>query len=233
MSFENDEDEVERHESFGMVGFNRIHGGGKRRLFGSPLRDHASSVILRIHGAHRRHGLSEDKVFADKELIEIELTSMQFATLLTTLNVGDGVPCTIRHVGMKRLDPPPEEEIEVDRIRAGFSDRLTRFHKYIRKHRKRLEEIVAEGRPTKGAMKEFAAIFEQVEQEVASNWGFVVDQFEEATDRIANVAKAEVDAFVTGVVQRTGLEELKRVALAVNETKALPAKVKRVKAKGE
>lgn len=222
MSFEKENEIVDRHESYGMIGFSRIYGGGKRRLFGSSLRDHGSSMILRIHTAHRKHGLSEDRAFADDTLIEIELSSAQFATLLTTLNVGDGVPCTLKRFNGKKLEDPPDEEIEVDRIRNGFVDRLSRFRRYVGDHRRRAEALHKQGKATKGVIKEFVSILEQIEQEVDSNMPFVLDQFQEATERVVTTAKAEVEAFVTGVVERTGLEELKRTALRVHDVKELP-----------
>jgi hypothetical protein len=209
MSFDKEDDLIDRHESFGMIGFNRIYGGGKRRLFGSPLRDHGSSMILRIHTAHRRHGLSEDRAFADKQLIEVELSSAQFAALLTTLNHGDGVPCTLKRFDGKQIEEPPDEEIEVDRIREGFVARMSRFKQYVAKQRKRVDDLVAQGKTTKGVLKEIQSALEQIEQEVESNIPFTLDQFEEATEKIVTTAKAEVDALT---------------ALRVHEVKRIKAK---------
>lgn len=224
MSFDKEKDIVDRHESYGMIGFARIYGGGKRRLFGSSLRDHGSSMILRIHTAHRKHGLSEDRTFADKKLIEVELSSAQFATLLTTLNVGDGVPCTLKQIDGRKIEEPPDDEIELDRIRNGFVGRLERFRRYIGDHRRRAEALHKQGKATKGVIKEFVSILEQIEQEIESNIPFILDQFQDATEKVVSTAKAEVEAFVTGVVERTGLEELRRTALRVHDVKALPKK---------
>ena len=213
--------EVEKHESFGLVSFSRITGGGKRRFFGSPLRDHASSISLTIKKAYREHELSQDWIFEDREVVEVEMTAAQFATLLTTMNYGSGVPCTIRRIEGRRMDDPPEEKIEVDRIRDGFNDDLSALVEKIAKNRRRVDEIIETGNKTKKAMREISSMLASIEQDVRSNLPFVAEQFERATEKIVNVAKAEVDAFVTSVVEKTGLKELKRVALAADEPKQI------------
>ena len=47
-----------------------------------------------------------------------------------------------------------------------------------------------------------------MEDQLGSNIPFVVKQFQEATTRITTAAKAEVDAFVTGVVRAAGLQSI-------------------------
>jgi hypothetical protein len=72
-----------------------------------------------------------------EELIEVDMTEHQFAQLITTMNQGMGIPCTIRHILMERVPEVPEGlESEAETIHkefktvAGkFADRFTELRK--------------------------------------------------------------------------------------------------------
>ena len=84
----------EKHPSFGMVGFSRI-SCGNQRLFGSSI-EHDTMIALRVHTAYRTESFGYEHVYADEDIVEVMLSPAQFSELLTTMNIGDGVPCTIR-----------------------------------------------------------------------------------------------------------------------------------------
>ena len=58
------------------------------------------------------------------------------------------------------------------------------------------------------AKEQIRVALDVIEDQLASNVPFVVKQFQEATTRITTAAKAEVDAFVTGVVRAAGLQSI-------------------------
>ena len=91
-----DDEEVEAHPCYGMISVHR-QTGGHTKLFGSPLDSHPSTIAITIREAERHHNLSSDWFFARKPIIEIDLSPMQYAEMITTPNVGSGVPCTIRY----------------------------------------------------------------------------------------------------------------------------------------
>src|SRR5208337_4240325 len=85
--------------SYAMVSFSRISAGGEGlSLFGSSIKHH-SAITLSIKQARlsRDTDLSHDWYFAENRfpLIEVTLSPNQFAELLTSMNVGDGVPATL------------------------------------------------------------------------------------------------------------------------------------------
>ena len=115
-------DGYESHPAWGMVEFSRVEHGGPCRLFGSSLTNHGTTIILRVWEASRKHDCGQDWYHGSirKELIAVEMSAAQFAGLLTTMNVGNGVPCTIRHVqGVQRPEVPPDPG-EMGRVRAAF-----------------------------------------------------------------------------------------------------------------
>lgn len=103
------EETVEKHESYGMVSINRTSSGGTY-LFGSIMNHHSFITLTIKHAKVRRH-LAQDWYSADSlPIVEIELSHTQFAELITSPGIGDGVPCTIRGLNGKLLKECPAPE---------------------------------------------------------------------------------------------------------------------------
>ena len=116
-------DEVKRqkHPAYGLVQFSRQHGGSKK-LFGSQIRSD-TTIALRIFEGEVQHELSYDRYSHAKNrpIIEVVLSAAQFAELLTTMNMGSGVPCTIEYRDGKDVPPIPEtDKAEAQKIHEGF-----------------------------------------------------------------------------------------------------------------
>lgn len=217
-------DNPDKHPSYGTVLFHRI-SGGKSNLFGSPIRNHYTTIKLTIHQAVRHHDLHEDRIHGHGVLAEVELSAAQFAELLTTMNVGSGVPCTIRFMhGMGKIEDPPDDDVEIDRVQESFKGDLTGMVSWLKRKRGELKKLLGKKSIGKGDRKEIMGIIENVLMEVQSNIPFTVDQFNEATERIVTAGKAEIDSFVTQMVQVTGLKQLQAMRGGeVLNTKALPS----------
>lgn len=217
LTVERDE-EVERHPSYGMIGIYRTTGGGKRRLFGSSIADHQHTIHIRLVQAERRHGLGRDWYYGSKQLVDIELSAMQFAEFVTTPNTGNGVPCTIRYLPGKDLPSPPDNvKIEVDKVQDSFK-------KDIKNIEKKLENLATKVNDTLDkknlGVKDRDSIRTDIAmliQKITSDLPFMVGQFAEATEKITNTAKAEIEAFTTNAVLRAGL-----AAIAEKGVEALP-----------
>ena len=208
---EDDNDFERAHPSYGLVSISRITGGpGAKRLFGSPLATHYGTIRLSIGAAKWMHSLQHDSYCGSRllanEHIEIEMSAAQFADMITSLNMGSGTPCTVRYLGGKPVPPPPEHVTEAEHIRESFGDSLDKYKAKARKYRGKIEELT-----TKLSLKardEIRIALDVIEGQLSSNVPFVLDQFQEATTKITTAAKAEVDAFVTGVVHAAGLEAI-------------------------
>ncbi len=208
---EKDERQEYTHPSYGIISLHR-QTGGTMKMFGSSLRGHPTRIALRINEGKREHHLSEDRYYEGKRIIEIHLSSDQFAQLLTTMNTSPGVPCTIdwrQDIG--NIEDPPDEEIEIERVQIGFKKRTKKLVSWLKESRDKVYEIL-DAKTIKKADKEtIRNIFYHLIMEVELNMPFTVDQFNEATERLTTAAKAEVESFVTTVVMRTGLDELRKL----------------------
>jgi hypothetical protein len=203
------DDEFEReHESYGILHISRTSGGsGTVRLFGSPLATHYGTIRLTISKGKWIHGLHHDRFYGmSKEFIEVEMSAAQFADAITSLNIGSGTPCTIRYVGGERVPDPPDHATEAEHIRDNFEKSVDKYTAKAHEYRKVIEKLTSK-LPTK-AKDQIRVALDVIEDQLASNVPFVVKQFQEATTRITTAAKAEVDAFVTGVVRAAGLQSI-------------------------
>jgi hypothetical protein len=206
-----DDKEFERtHPSYGVVCISRTTGGpGARNLFGSPLAHHYGTIRLTIGAAKWIHDLHHDRYQGTSlrgEHIEIEMSAAQFADMITSLNMGSGTPCTIRRLTGVNVPPPPDLPTEAEHIRDNFEGSLDKYRAKARTYRKKIEELTA--KLSTKAKEEIRIALDVIEDQLSSNVPFVVKQFQEATTRITTSAKAEVDAFVTGVVRAAGLEAI-------------------------
>jgi hypothetical protein len=112
------DDEKFTHPSYGHAAFTRVTGG-IGRLYGSAITDHGSCVELKISTSElvRDRGLSYEHYYARDRIITVMFSEAQFATLITTMNVSEGAPCTINRREGKAVESPPNVPLETEKIR--------------------------------------------------------------------------------------------------------------------
>lgn len=204
--------ESTRHPSHGVILASRWHAGGRGMcLFGSKLPGHNSGISLTIkegtadfsHGEERIHGVG------GKVIAQVRLSSVQWAELLTTMSMGDGVPCTIVHAlgdTASRGDPPAVDS-EPERVRTEVASKLRGKALRLRETRQGLAAKL-KGKVSAAVAKEIDDVLGSVEQDLSDNIPWYTEMFAEATDRIVVGAKAEVEAFLSGAAHRLGVKAL-------------------------
>lgn len=216
------EEVKESHESFGLVGFYRSQGS--RRLFGSHIENHASFITMRVHRAARRHGLSRDWYGTDGgrlPIVEVCMSAAQFAQAITSMNMGEGVPCTIESVeGISMEEVPAEVVAENVKIRAGFEEKIGGVVQLLAEAHKEMDGVVeSKSTISKGRARDMVAILGKALQEMRSNAPFVVSSFQESAEKVVTSAKAEIEAFTALALRRAGMEHMR--LQAPEETKKL------------
>lgn len=200
----------EEHESFGLVGFSRV--SGNVRLFGSHLEHHHTYVVMRVQRAVVDHELSRDWYHRDHSLplIEIAMSSAQFAETITTLNYGDGVPCTIRYVDGVQMDPVPQDSVaENVKIRDAFARKLDKTITAVRDIHKEIDQLVEVGSSvSKSRARELRDTVGKYLSQIDRDAAFVLHSFQESADKVVQHAKSEIDAALTTSIQRAGIRQL-------------------------
>lgn len=195
----------EDHPSYGIIGLSRV--SGHTRLFGSRVPLHHDFIILRVHRATRRFSFCTERASANEQVIEVALSSVQFARMLTEMNMGDGVPCTLRRVGREEMPEVPDAPVELVEARIEAAERVASIRGKVAQ---RVDELRAKlsGKVSAKLFAEVEAVLQGFVTEVASSIPFYQKQVDEAAERAAAAASAEVDAYITGAVTRVGLAAL-------------------------
>lgn len=196
------------------VGFSRQNHGAIEgvSLFGSSVKNH-QVVSLRITQADLTRNLSSDWIHGDiKPIIEVLLTPLQFAELLTTLNVGSGVPATLVQHNGERFDIP-EFPSHAEQFRDEIKYSLEAVVSRMREAEKAITDIIDDPKPVgKAVRKNIRDMVASYRNFIEEHIPFVISQFADQMNRTVVEAKAEVDAFVQETIVKTGIAELKKQA---------------------
>jgi hypothetical protein len=195
------------HPSYGMVGFSRVHVGGKGvNLFGSSVRQ-SEVIALKVSTGQVRRDLARNWYTDVESIVEVYMSPNQFAELITHLNSGAGIPCTITRNGNKSVPPCPEFD-ERQQFEEEFKDDvkkiMSRTASLIADVEERFKKKSIGVGDKEAILQELALIRQDIEQ----NLPFVQTQFNEAIDKTATEAKATVEAFVENKIREAGLEHL-------------------------
>jgi hypothetical protein len=200
-------EEVIDHPAFATIGANRVQTTGQT-LFQSEFK-HQSLITICIKGARVRRGLSNDRVSTSSRMpyIEVDLTESQWATFVSSLNVGEGVPCTLsyRHdIGyVPQIPKPPERKQQfASEMRETLQDSIN--------HLKKIESVLEGAKITGKLRDELMGHVRMAKQEIQSNMPFVEKQFAEHVENTTEAAKQEIHGYMVGHLQRAGLAALAR-----------------------
>ncbi len=214
------EKEYKKHPAYGRILITRITGN-VGRLFGSPLKEHNTTLRLRIARGSVSHDLGCDWYSTEgRELIEVTLSPAQFADMLSNMNVGEGTPCTINYVDGKAMPSIPEEEpVEHEKVEESFKKDVAETIQRLREGVRELDAVLTKKSLTIADKDKIRWLVGKALQDVESNAPFMVRQFSEAAVKVVTHAKAEMAAATAGIISRLGLQKLSELKeLGRNQT---------------
>lgn len=192
-----------RHPAYALIGASRVSGTGREGrgavLFGSDF-EHRDYITLHISRAQLDRGLAQDWYHGLSEIIEVAMSEAQWATFVSTLNMGQGVPCTLQHVNHARVPQIPQPPARRQQFKQEMADYLKEAEAALKHLRGCIEK--------KAGKKEMQGAIWRMENALTPNLGFLADQFGEHVENVTEAAKIEVSAYITGVVQRAGIKSL-------------------------
>ena len=195
-------------KSYGLIGASRVSSSAfGRELFMSDVTVN-NFIELKISQASVSRGYGRDWTSAEKSIIKVYITPVQWAEMLTCLNVGDGVPCTIAFTendGYIKYKPLPSK---IDMIEQESVKELDKAQENIKDVISVLESAKGKGSLTK---KQIAECIETLKksQYVSSNTSFIREQAKEEIGRMVTQAKAQVSEFIDHKIYSTGINALK------------------------
>lgn len=190
------QESITTHPAFAQIQANRV--SGQAALYGSDFLHH-NYIVIRIRKSELRRDLSTDWFFdsVQGELIEVALSEAQWATFVSSLNAGGGVPCTLQHVDRVPVPGLPDPEARTEQ----FARELRRTQARAREELTALAEaIAATGLSTK-KQQELLRRVEAAGRHMGANTEFVAQCFGEHMEDTVEKAKMEVSAYAMAVLQ--------------------------------
>jgi len=205
------------HPAFGCVTVTNWTGGGKAvRLFGSDL-GHSGGVTLTFHEATALRGLSTDRHHAGAVLLEVDMSESQWARFVASSGKGCGTPVTITAKRTGDMEIPPRIAApELSKREVHGEEMRKSLHEKLEKARQCTEAIAAmldgSGSISKTALR---AVYKELNLAISHLPGttqFIYDTFAEHTEKLADDAKLEIEAFVDNLATQLGIEQLRLMA---------------------
>ncbi len=203
------EREREKHPSYGLMGFSRINSNGTR-FFGSEL-EQGNYIQMRLYQAEVEHTLTQDYFYSDGRipLAEVRMSTGQFAEMITSMNTGDGIPCTIEMINRMPIADLPSIENRKEFVHRKFEDRMKAFAKTIRETQLKAKDLVKKKTLSKEDVRQLSIHLDWLTTEVTSNIPYFAKCFQETMDEVVLEAKLEVENAIQHKINVMGVAAIK------------------------
>lgn len=201
-------DTTYEHPAWGVIQVSRR--SGLADLFGSALQ-HQHFISLSIGPAKKvvtDHGEERASGSIRGELIEINMSEAQWAQLLSSLNMGGGIPCTLTYVNGQRVPEAPPSRM-VDQYHDAAKERAKEIGKELLELRQTIETRFADKKPL--TVKEKEELLGKVNMAVmglVDRLPFVQSMMQEALEKQVAAAKTEIDSFLQYKAQLLGFKQI-------------------------
>lgn len=193
------------HPAFGSIGVFKTQGG-RNVLFRSDL-IHDNVISLRLYRATEERSLYHSRHYAEMQpLFEVQMSETQWASLVSSIGIGNGVPCTIRREPGNKDVPLITYQSEDAQFRGEMKGIAAEPLKRLYQTRAKIEESVKG--LTKAKQAEILYDIDQAIKSLSDSLPFVAESYAEYMEKVREAAKAEINAHHEGVVRDLGLQAL-------------------------
>lgn len=184
------------HPAFGIISLSRTSGGNPW-LFGSTI-ENENKICLRISRGIEERTLSNDFRYPKQRIIEVEMSYSQFAECISSMNRGEGIPCTITYTENNGLVPAIAENVSK---RKQFQDEFKEvLEKAMEQTTKEIDFLNnALKNKKKLTVKEVSDIVSslyRIKNNIGANLEFMPTQFDEHMEKVEQDARITIDAFL-------------------------------------
>lgn len=190
------------HPAFAQISVSRV--SGNTALYDSDFR-HNHYIVLRIAKSYILRHLNRDWHHAEiSGFVEVAMTESQWATMVSSLNMGGGVPCTLQRYDGKMIPglPTPESRHEqfAGEIREDLREAVTALDE--------ASALVQSLGLSKAKAEAVMGKLSKARQTLDDSIPFVVKSSDKHMEKTTESAKQEIQGYMLGVIQRAGLEQL-------------------------
>lgn len=205
-------DKKETHPSYALMSFSRITSSGEIPLFGSSIK-HKETIRMRVTPACIERSLHTDWYFQNgREYIEVEMSYAQFAEAITSMNMGSGVPVTLKHLNQEEI-PSPEFNNKRELYETELKDKMEKINTSIRKLTDESHDILTNKKSiNKGDRQIILSQIDALSREIQNNIPFMMKTFNEQMDKTVHESKSEIEAFTQNKINQLGLSKLQELS---------------------
>lgn len=187
------------HPSYGTLAFSR-RTGGATPLFGSSI-EHRDTIAMTLYHADITRGLHQDSIYGGRAIAEVEMSYSQFAEAITSMNMGSGVPVTIRWTEKDGKIPPCDFVSKREQFTDEFKEKRKKVTEDAQQIIKDVTELFSQKKALTKADKDMILNkLHHLNMDIGCNMDFIADQFNEQMDKTVMEAKGEIEAFMQNKV---------------------------------
>lgn len=200
------------HPAFGLVRVGRVSSTGTN-LFDSDI-DHREFIELTFHSAAIDRDGYSNNITKGKDrspYLVARLSAAQWAAMVSSFGIGEGVPCTLSKIRDGNLVHLPEID-KAETMHERFSNQI---EMRVRKDVARISAItnqlgsmIASGKIGKRDLRDIYDSLSSAVNNLPGNMAFGTELTQEAVDKIVASGKAEVEAYIAGAAMRLGMKEI-------------------------
>lgn len=194
------------HPSYGIITISRMTSNKKRSFYGSSMK-HNQSICIQIRKSYKERALNHDWYMGGEPLIEIEMTPHQWAEFLSSMNIGDGVPCTIR-CDRGNQYTCPDEPSQRELFQKEFDQEVQKSMDSIQSAIQLWSQLAAKKSLTKADKDQITNLLQNIQTTFRSNIPFVQKSFNETLDNTVHAAKSELEAWQDNMLHALGVKAL-------------------------
>ena len=218
------ENEYMKHPSYGLLQFSRM-SGGLTNLFGSSIQ-HKDTIRLCISECDVKRDLNTDWYHDNGRIIEVEMSYSQFAEAITSMNMGNGVPVTIRWIrGEGYIESCPFTD-KKQQFEEEFKQKLNKANETANQLILNVEKLFTDKKTlTKKDKDEIIKTLTKIYQSINNNTEFVYSMFNEQMDKTTTEAKGEIEAFMQNKINsiaQASLVEQREQFLSLENPVSIP-----------
>jgi hypothetical protein len=182
------------YESFGMIRISRCSCNIGLNFHGSDVK-HSSFLTLRISTSRIDRHLHKDRYHAKDKIVEVDLTHSQFSEMISNMNCGDGVPCTIKYANDKYMEKTPDRSKREEYVNE-FSNDVDQLRNLLKEAMKEMDSLQSKNGATKADKSSVSAKIRKALQEVNCNMPFIKESFNKSLNRAVDDAKRNIEGHV-------------------------------------
>jgi hypothetical protein len=190
-----DERGAEQHPAWALIGASRVSATPGATLFDSDVQ-HGHYVVIQIKRAVRTRDLHHDRIYGREEYIEVAVSEAQWASFVSTMNAGDGVPCTLMrrdHQGVPGMPYEPRLAETLNETRAAAYRMMDEVKAALAAYK---------AHKTAGNLRTLEAKIGNA----GPNVDFAAKSLSEHAENVVQRSRADIEAMVLQQAQRLGID---------------------------